>query len=100
MSLLTKLPEDWPEAKTCQWLNDIGDALRLIHPDTKYTNLDGVVVTPSKRVWTSAYSSVYMKQDKTNKDSPIPHRKPDIILVDSDFDGEVAWPQVHATTPS
>lgn len=95
ISLLTKLPEDWPEAKTCQWLNDIGDALRLIHPDNKYTK-DGVVVTPSKRVWTSAYSSVYMKQDETNKDSSVPHRKPDIILVDSDFDGEVAWPQVHA----
>jgi Fungal protein kinase len=95
ISLLTKLPEDWLETKTCQWLNDIGDALRLIHPVNKYTNLDGVVVTPSKRVWTSAYSSIYMKQDETNKDSVL-HHKPDIILVDLDFNGEVTWPQVHA----
>jgi hypothetical protein len=38
-----------------------------------------------------------MKQDKdTNNNNTVPHRKPDIILVDADFDQEISWPQVHA----
>ena len=74
-SLLGEVPKDWTEASTCQWLNNIGDTLRLIHPDIKHTNWDGVVITPSKRVWTSAYSSIYMKQDNVNNpSSSIPHR--------------------------
>jgi Fungal protein kinase len=93
-SVLSQPPEDWSEANTCQWLNDIGETLRQANVDANYTNNDGQVVTPSKRIWSSAYSSIYMKQQK-NKQPAVPRHKPDIILIDHDFDGDISWPQVH-----
>lgn len=93
-SVLSRPPEDWSEVNTCQWLNDIGDTLRQAKLDANYTNNNGQVATPSKRIWSSAYSSIFMKH--SNKHNPVPLRKPDIILIDNDFDGDISWPQVHA----
>jgi hypothetical protein len=96
-SVLRAPPTHWSEANTCQWLNDIGNALRQAKIDTNYTNNDGNVVTPPKRIWSSAYSSVCMKEHKgSNSHDYIPHRKPDIILVDEGFDGDISWLQVHS----
>ena len=93
--MLCQPPAHWSEANTCGWLNNIGENLRQAHPNHTYTNIYGTVV-PIKRVWSSAYSSVYMKQGNVNNMDPIPLCKPDIILVDEHFDGEISWPQVHA----
>jgi hypothetical protein len=79
----------------CQWLNDIGNALRQVYPGT-YTNTHRDVVTLLKRVWSSAYSSIYLKQDADV--NHVPHHKPDVILMDEDSDGEITWAQVHALT--
>src|ERR1700720_3425625 len=94
-SVLCQPPAHWSEANTCGWLNDIGENLRQAHPNHTYTNIYGTVV-PIKRVWSSAYSSVYMKQGGANNTDPVPLRKPDIIIVDESFNGEISWPQVHA----
>jgi hypothetical protein len=94
-SILCQPPQHWSEANTCRWLNDIGENLRQVHPNITYTNIYGTAV-PIKRVWSSAYSSVYMKQGDANNTNPVPHCKPDIILVDESFNGEISWPQVHA----
>ena len=94
-SVLCQPPAHWSEANTCRWLNDIGENLRQAHPNHTYTNIHGTVVS-IKRVWSSAYSSVYMKQGDVNNTDPIPLHKPDIILVDESFDGEISWLQVHA----
>ena len=96
-SVLSEPPTHWSEANTCQWLNDIGDALRQAKINTDYTNNDRNVVTLPKRIWSSAYSSVCMKKHQgSNGHDYIPRRKPDIVLVDEDFDGDIAWPQVHS----
>jgi hypothetical protein len=92
-SVLNQPPDDWSEANTCQWLNDIGDTLRQANINTKYTNNEGNVVTPSKRIWSSSYSGIYMN---TSNQVAVPRRKPDIILIDEDFDGDISWPQVHS----
>jgi len=96
-SVLSELPTHWSEANTCQWLNDIGHALRQAKIDTNYTNNDGNVVTLPKRIWSSAYSSVCMKEHKgSNGHDYIPCRKLDIVLVDEEFDGDISWPQIHS----
>ena len=95
-SVLSQLPKHWSEANTCQWLNDIGDTLRQANIDANYTNKDRQVITPFKRIWSSANLSVYMKQHKGMNN--VPHRKPDIVFIDNDFNGDISWLQVHTFT--
>lgn len=91
-NILINHPDMSLENDTANWLNEIGDILRRLHPDAgRYQNAEGKTVKPPKRIWKARYSSYYLEGSNSKL-------KPDLILVDegSSLDVENSWPEVHA----